>query len=84
MQSPIEFIPWQHYKFLKPRPNNGSALVLIVDTFITGNPKTDTVTIMDVRHYQPGEQRVFKTVPALDFFTLIEDKKIVEPYVPKV
>lgn len=76
--------PYDHYRFLKPRKDKtASNLVLIVDTYFTGNPKQDRIVIMDVREYQPTEPRTFKTVPAIDFLTLIEENKI-EKFVPKV
>lgn len=69
-------LPYTHWKFSKKRPNNGSALVLIADTYYVGDPKKDFLIIMDVRPYGKGEARVFKKVPALDFFTLTENETV--------
>ena len=74
-------LPYTHWKFSKKRPNNGSALVLIADTYYVGDPLQDFLIIMDVRPYGKGDARVFKKVPALDFFTLNENQTIM-PAVP--
>lgn len=69
-------LPYTHWKFSKKRPNNGSPLVVIADTYYVGDPKKDFLIIMDVRPYGKGEARVFKKVLAVDFFSLTEQKTV--------
>lgn len=69
-------LPYTHWKFSKKRPNNGSDLVLIADTFYVGDPKKDFLIIMDVRPYGKGEPRVFKKVYAVDFYDITENQTV--------
>lgn len=69
------------WRFTKPRPANGSPIVVIADTFYQAEVKNQKLVIVDVREYGPHEPNTSKSVPALDFFTLYE-KGIVKPYYP--
>lgn len=76
-------IPYSHWKFTKPRPKNGTPLTIIVDTFYSGNPTTDSLVLMDIRQYKNDEPRTFTRVLALDFFTE-QEKGTIVPFLPKL
>lgn len=79
---PLICRPFRLWRFTKPRIENGSAVVVIGDTFFEGNPKHHWITIVDVKDYAPGENNQFTKLPAEVFYQLYERGAVVQ-YFPK-
>lgn len=73
---------YSHWRFTKPRQNNGSPLVQIVDTFYEGAKEKHELVMLDTIDYKPEQPHITKPVPALFFFGLFEEG-IIKPVAVK-
>ena len=72
--------PWQHWARINPAKKE-KRLFIVVDV---PHHELGTVVIMEVKDYQPGEPRIFQTLPYIDWIVMTEEKKQLTPYTPKL
>jgi hypothetical protein len=67
---------WTHWKNEKQK-----RLFLVVDI---PTEVDESVVLMEIKFYPPGEKRKFTRVPKNEFLDMTENTKVLLPYVPKV